>query len=66
MDVWLNDDISRAGTYASGVPMTASTGREHFENVNALRCLQEPEFTSVVRKTLTGFAARWLSTMSAS
>jgi DNA-binding GntR family transcriptional regulator len=50
---------------ASGAPMTASMGREHYELVKALRDLRDPEFTAVVKKTLTGFAARWLSTMSA-
>lgn len=46
---------------ASGVALTASMGREHFELIHALRHVEEPEFTSVVRKTLSGFAARWLT-----
>ncbi|HMF76573.1 MAG TPA: GntR family transcriptional regulator [Bryobacteraceae bacterium] len=49
---------------ASGAPMTASMGREHYDLVNALRNLEEPEFSSVIRKTLSGFAFRWLSTFS--
>lgn len=46
---------------ASGAPLTASMGREHYELINALQNLQEPEFTSAIRKTLSGFASRWLS-----
>jgi DNA-binding GntR family transcriptional regulator len=46
---------------ASGAPLTASMGREHYDLVEALRNLQEPEFSQVVRKTLSGFAGRWLS-----
>jgi DNA-binding GntR family transcriptional regulator len=46
---------------ASEAPLTASMGREHYELINALQDLQEPEFTSVVRKTLSGFAGRWLT-----
>ncbi|MGA8593778.1 MAG: hypothetical protein WB676_03455, partial [Bryobacteraceae bacterium] len=38
-----------------------SMGREHYQLVNALQNLEEPEFSSVVRKTLSGFASRWLS-----
>ena len=46
---------------ASGAPLTASMGHEHYQLIDALQGLQEPEFTSVVRKTLMGFAERWLS-----
>src|SRR6267142_2766312 len=46
---------------ASGHPMTAAMGREHFALVEALRSMEEPEFSSVVRKTFTGFAFRWIS-----
>ncbi|MGA8597730.1 MAG: GntR family transcriptional regulator [Bryobacteraceae bacterium] len=46
---------------ASGAPLTASMGREHYQLVNALQNLEELEFSSVVRKTLSGFASRWLS-----
>src|SRR5439155_26044929 len=48
----------------SGVPLTAAMGREHYAIVNALERLQPPEFDSAVRKTLTGFALRWISSMS--
>jgi DNA-binding GntR family transcriptional regulator len=47
----------------SGAPMTASMAREHYDLVNALR-LHEPEFTAVVRRTLTSFAFRWLSSIN--
>ncbi len=46
---------------ASEAPLTASMGREHYELINALQDLEEPEFTKVVRKTLSGFAGRWLT-----
>jgi len=46
---------------ASGHPLTASMGREHYEIVRALRELSGNEFTTVVHKTLSGFASRWLS-----
>jgi DNA-binding GntR family transcriptional regulator len=49
---------------ASGRPLTASMGQEHYELVNALKDLKEPEFTVVVRRTLNGFASRWLSAFS--
>src|ERR1700720_2652390 len=45
---------------ASGKPMTAAMGREHYALVEALRSIEEPEFTSIVRKTHTGFALRWI------
>src|SRR6202167_1750246 len=46
---------------ASGAPLTASMGREHYELVNALQNTGEPEFTEVVRKRLSGIASRWLT-----
>jgi hypothetical protein len=46
---------------ASDLPMTASMGREHYVLVDALRGLNDPEFTQVVRKALTGFAHRWVA-----
>jgi DNA-binding GntR family transcriptional regulator len=49
---------------ASGVPLTASMAREHYALVTALEKLQPPEFDQIVRKTLTGFALRWISSMS--
>jgi DNA-binding GntR family transcriptional regulator len=45
---------------ASGKPMTAAMGREHYVLVEALRSAEEPEFTNIVRKTYTGFAFRWI------
>jgi DNA-binding GntR family transcriptional regulator len=51
---------------ASGVPMTAAMAREHYTLVDALEKLHPPEFQSVVRKTLTAFALRWISSMSSS
>src|SRR5450432_1854010 len=45
---------------ASGKPMTAAMGREHYALVEALRSIEEPEFTNIVRKTHTGFALRWI------
>ena len=45
---------------ASDMPTTAAMGREHYILVDALRGMREPEFTEVVRKTLTGFALRWV------
>jgi DNA-binding GntR family transcriptional regulator len=49
---------------ASGAPLTASMGREHYELVNALQNTEEPEFTVVVRKRLSGIASRWLAAFS--
>src|SRR6266704_2072374 len=46
---------------ASGQPMTASMGREHYALVEALRSMEEPEFSALVRKTFTTFAFRWIS-----
>lgn len=46
---------------ASGKPLTGSMGREHYTLVESLRSVEEPEFTALVRKTITGFALRWLS-----
>jgi DNA-binding GntR family transcriptional regulator len=48
----------------SGVPLTAAMAREHYALVNALDKLQPPDFDNVIRKTLTGFALRWISSMS--
>lgn len=49
---------------ASGAPLTASMGREHYDLVNALQTLQEPEFTLSIRRTLTKFAFRWITNMA--
>jgi DNA-binding GntR family transcriptional regulator len=46
---------------ASGAPLTASMGREHYELIHALQDLQEPEFTVSIRHTLSKFAGRWLN-----
>jgi hypothetical protein len=49
---------------ASGMPLTAAMGHEPYVFVNALEKLQPPEFDHAIRKTLTGFAFRWISSMS--
>jgi len=49
---------------ASGAPLTASMGREHYTLIEALRSVEEPEFSTLVRKTFTGFAFRWISSAS--
>jgi DNA-binding GntR family transcriptional regulator len=46
---------------ASGRPLTAAMAREHYAIVEALRSLSEPEFSALIRKTITGFALRWTS-----
>src|SRR3984893_12192132 len=50
---------------ASGHPMTAAMAREHYALVEALRSMEEPEFSALVRKTFTGFAFRWISSAAA-
>jgi len=45
--------------------LTAPMAREHYDLVNALRDLPEPEFTETVRRTLSGFATRWVSAITA-
>ena len=47
----------------SQTTVNAEGAREHFHIVNALRNLQEPEFTSVIRNTLSDFALRGISSM---
>jgi DNA-binding GntR family transcriptional regulator len=49
---------------ASDLPLTASMAKEHYTLIEALESAPEPEFTSLVRKTLTGFAFRWVSAAS--
>lgn len=49
----------------SSHPLTAAMGREHYALVEALRSIEEPEFSTVVRKTFTGFAFRWISASAA-
>jgi DNA-binding GntR family transcriptional regulator len=51
---------------ASGRPLTAAMAREHYVLVEALRSVPEPEFSELVRKTITGFAFRWISATAAS
>ena len=46
---------------ASTHPLTAAMGREHYALVEALRSMEEPEFSFTVRKAFTGFAFRWIS-----
>lgn len=46
---------------ASDLPITAAMAREHYVLVDALRGIGEPEFTESVRRTLTGFASRWIA-----
>jgi DNA-binding GntR family transcriptional regulator len=49
---------------ASTHPLTAAMGREHYALVEALRSMEEPEFSATVRKAFTGFAFRWISSAS--
>jgi DNA-binding GntR family transcriptional regulator len=51
---------------ASGTPLTASFGREHYTLIESLRSVEEPEFTALVRKTITSFAFRWISPTASS
>jgi DNA-binding GntR family transcriptional regulator len=46
---------------ASDKPLTEAMGREHYAIVDALRSMSEPDFTSAIRKCLTGFAFRWMA-----
>jgi len=46
---------------ASGRPLTAAMAREHYVLVEALRSVPEPEFSELIRKTVTGFAFRWIA-----
>jgi DNA-binding GntR family transcriptional regulator len=50
----------------SGRPLTAAMAREHYTLVEALRSVREPEFSELVRKTVTGFAFRWITAISGS
>jgi DNA-binding GntR family transcriptional regulator len=49
---------------ASRVPLTGAMAREHYALVDALGSLQPPEFDNVIRKTLTVFSQRWISSIS--
>jgi DNA-binding GntR family transcriptional regulator len=46
---------------ASDLPITAAMAREHYAFVEALSGMSEPEFTDAVRRTLSGFASRWIA-----
>jgi DNA-binding GntR family transcriptional regulator len=46
---------------ASDLPITAAMAREHYIFIDALKGMGEPEFTESVRKTLSGFASRWIA-----
>ena len=50
---------------ASTHPLTAAMGREHYALVEALRSMEEPDFSAMVRKAFTGFAFRWISSAAA-
>jgi DNA-binding GntR family transcriptional regulator len=50
--------------FGTGKALTAPMAREHYDLVNALRDLEEPEFTETVRCTLSGFAGRWVSAIT--
>jgi DNA-binding GntR family transcriptional regulator len=49
---------------ASAHPLTAAMGREHSALVEALRSMEEPAFSELVRKTFTTFAFRWIASAS--
>jgi DNA-binding GntR family transcriptional regulator len=51
---------------ASDLPITAAMAREHYVFVDALRGMDEPEFTEAVRKSLSGFASRWIAVTAGS
>ncbi|MGH9666539.1 MAG: GntR family transcriptional regulator, partial [Bryobacteraceae bacterium] len=72
-NAYLTDTLERLMTplfafavLASGVPLTASMAREHYGLVDALANLQEPEFSVTIRRIVSGFAFRWISTMEKS
>ncbi len=46
--------------------LTAPMAREHYDLVTALRDLREPEFTETIRRTLSGFANRWVTAITGS
>jgi DNA-binding GntR family transcriptional regulator len=49
---------------ASRETVTESIAREHLKILNALRSLDEPEFSTVIRSTLSSFALRGISSMA--
>jgi DNA-binding GntR family transcriptional regulator len=51
---------------ASDLAITAAMAREHYIFIDALKGMGEPEFTESVRKTLSGFASRWIAVTAGS
>jgi DNA-binding GntR family transcriptional regulator len=51
---------------ASGAPLTADMGREHYDLINALQNPEESAFAEAARKRLSGIAARWLKAFAKS
>lgn len=49
---------------ASGAPLTGEMAREHYELVDALAGMEEPQFSETARRFLSGIASRWLSRMN--
>ena len=49
---------------ANGVPVNRAVAHEHHSIVDALRNLQEPEFSNVVRSTLRSFAVQGIGAMA--
>ena len=47
------------------LPELQAMCEEHYEIVRALRSLKDPAFSRSIRRTLNGFASRWLTRMSA-
>ena len=50
--------------FGTGKQLTEPMAREHYDLVSALRNLPEPEFTDTVRRTLSGFANRWVTAIT--
>ena len=50
--------------FGTGKALTAPMAREHYDLVSALRDLEEPAFTKMVRSRLSGFATRWVSAIT--
>ena len=56
--------VSAFVVLANGAALTADTAREHYALVDALQSLEEPAFSAAVRKTIGGFADRWIHAMA--
>lgn len=52
--------------FGTGAELTAPMAREHYDLVDALRNMPEPEFTETVRRTLSRFAHRWVTAITES